>query len=239
MGRAHAPRLDASTMSIPTGRHAVVARLSEAQAPPVRPRLAMVDALDSKRAEAFRLLHHRLSASNPRIIAVAAPDGGDEAAVCGVELALAYAEASPDPVLLVEADTQQPRLASVLGLTVEHCFALQLCDKYEGSPEPWRAAAVHYRHLHVMAVNPSLSTGDRLVPRVFHEGLSDLARAPYTEIIVVCPRVIDSAEVALVTGVVEGAVLAGAAGRTTIRQLRAATRQLAPTKILGVALLQP
>jgi Mrp family chromosome partitioning ATPase len=237
--RADAGWQDAFATSIPAGRRAVVARLSEVGAPPTRPRLAMADAPDSKRAEAFRLLHHRLNASGSRTIAVATPRGGDEAAVCAAELALVYAEASPDPVLLVEADTQQPRLASVLGLTVEHCFALQLCDKHDGSPEPWRAVAVHHRHLHVMAVSPSLSGGDRLAPRLFHEGLSDLVRAPYAQIIVACPKVLDSADVALITGIVEGAVLAGAAGRTTVRDLRDATQQLAPTKVLGIALLQP
>ncbi|MBN1609820.1 MAG: hypothetical protein JW940_24520 [Polyangiaceae bacterium] len=197
-----------------------------------------MDAPESNRAETFRLLLHRLSADNPRLIAVATPRGGDEAAVCAAELALAHAESSPANVLLLEVDGQHPRLASVLGLTVEHCFALQLYDKHEGSPEPWRATAVHHRHLHVMAISPSLSAGDRLVPRIFHDGLADLARAPYAQIILVCPKILDSADVALITGVVEGVVLTGVAGKVTARELREAAQQLAPTRILAVAPLE-
>jgi Mrp family chromosome partitioning ATPase len=221
------------------GRRPIVTTLAEIQSNPSRPRLAMVDAPESARAESFRLLRHRLSSEKSRLIAFATPSGGDEAAACGAELALAYAEASSDPVLLLEADSQQPRLSAVLGIAVEYCFALQLCDKHEGSPEPWRAVAVHHAHLHVMAVSSSLSSGDRLAPGVFHEGLFDLVRAPYAQIIVVSPRVLYSADVALITGVVEGVILAGTGGRTTARELRGAAQHLAPTKVLGVTLLEP
>ena len=82
-------------------------------------------------------------------------------------------------MLLIEVDTQRPRLASVLGVRLEHCFALQLCDKADGTPEPWRAMKVHHAHLHVMAVSPAVSAGDRLAPWIFHEALADLSRARY------------------------------------------------------------
>jgi Mrp family chromosome partitioning ATPase len=238
VGVAKGEARDAFATSLPAGRRPVLARLVDAQTPPRRRPLAMIDAPDSRRAESFRLLTHRLSAINTRIMAVAAPQGEEEAVLCAAELALTYAEASPEAVLLLEVDSQQPRLADVLGLTVEHCFALQLFDKHEGSPEPWRALSICHRHLHIMAISPSLCAGDRLAPRIFHDGLVDLARAPYNHILVVCPRILDSADIALIDGVVEGVVLTGAAGRTTATEMRRAARDLSPTRVLAVTLLE-
>lgn len=222
----------------PRERRPIVVETAEALPLEKRACLAMVDAPDCTRAETFRLLRHRLcGAEDPRIIAVAAPREGEAAALVGAELALAYAEVSSEPVLLLEADTQQPHLAEVLGLSVEHCFALQIYDKHAGSPEPWRASAVHVGHVHVLAVSPSLSKGERLAPEMFHQALADLSRGPYRRIIIVCPRVLDSADVALIAGVVGGVLLTGLTRRIAGGELRAAVQHLAPTKVLGVALL--
>jgi Mrp family chromosome partitioning ATPase len=184
------------------------------------------------------MLCHQLGRKDPRVLAVAAPRAGDAAAVCAAELALAYAECQPAPILLLEVDTQQPRLASVLGIQLEHCFALQLWDKADGTPEPWRAVRVHQPNLHVMAVSPGVSAGDRLAPYVFHEALLDLSGQQYAHIIVVCPQVLDSADVALVAGVVDGAVLSIVAGTVSNRELQRAAESLAPTEVVSVALLE-
>ncbi len=202
--------------------------------------LAGIDAPDSARAETFRLLRHRLrNLDDPRLIAIVTPRAGDEAAFCAAELALAYADADPERVLLLEIDTQRPRLAQVMGLSVEHCFALQMYDKYDGSPEPWHAVSVFRNNLHVLAVNPSLSAGDRLTPSVFHHALNELSHADYGRLIIAGPRVLDSADVGLLGETVDGVLLTGRVGRTTTRELRRAAHQLAPARVLGVALLEP
>lgn len=203
-----------------------------------RPSLAMVDAPTSTRAEAFRLLCHRLRAAEDwRWIAVTSPRDGDEATICGAELALAYAQTTSERVLLLEVDAQKPRLAHVLGLTVPHCFALQLHQKYEGSKERWRAATVHCDNLHVMAIHPSMSAKERIRPHIFHDAVSDLLQARYGHVIVICPRVLDSADVALITGFVQGVVLTGPVGMKG-SELRSAAQHLLPTKVLAVALLE-
>jgi Mrp family chromosome partitioning ATPase len=231
--------IEASSPSSVVGRPVVVA-MAEPPAVDHRTRLTIVDLPDSGRAEAFRVLRHRLrTAGDPRIVAVASPYAGDEAAICAAELALAYAHASSEQVLLLESDTHHPRLARLFGINVEYCFAMQMYEKYDGSPEPWRATSVFRSNLHVFAVSPALMAGERLVPPVFQQAISDLARGSYGRIIVVCPKVLDSAGVSLIEGHVDGVLLTGPAGRTHANDLRRAAKQLAPTTVLGVTLLEP
>jgi Mrp family chromosome partitioning ATPase len=216
----------------------VVVAIAEPPAVDHRTQLALVDLPDSGRAEAFRVLRHRLrTTGDPRIVAVASPYAGDESALCAAELALTYAEASFEPVLLLEPDTHRPRLARLLGINIEYCFARQMCDKYDGSPEPWRVTSVFRSNLHVLAVSPALTAGKRLFPPVFQRALSDLARGSYGQIIVVGPKVLDVAGISLIEGHVDGVLLTGPAGHTRANDLRRVARQLAPTTVLGVTLL--
>jgi Mrp family chromosome partitioning ATPase len=202
--------------------------------------LSGIDAPESARAESFRVLRHRLrTLDDPRVVAVAAPRAGDEASLCAAELALAYVDSGPEHVLLVEIDTEHPGLARSMGFAVEHCFALQLFDKYDGSEEPWRAVSVFRANLHILAVNPALSTGDRLSLPAFSRAMSELVRVGYGHIVIACPRVLDSSDIALIQGLVEGVLLTGRAGHTTGRDLRRAAEQLAPTQILGAVLISP
>jgi Mrp family chromosome partitioning ATPase len=202
--------------------------------------LSGIDAPESARAESFRLLRHRLrTVGDPRVVAVAAPRAGDEASICAAELALAYADSGPEHVLLVELDAEHPTLARSMGFTVEHCFVLQLCDKYDGSDEPWHAVSVFRANLHVLAINPSLSTGDRISLPAFVRAMSELGRVGYGHIVIACPRVLDSSDIALIQGVDDGVLLTGRVGHTTGRDLRRAAEQLAPAEILGTVLINP
>jgi Mrp family chromosome partitioning ATPase len=199
----------------------------------------MVDVPASARAEAFRLLCHRLkNEGDARWIGVMSPRGGPEAAQCAAELAFAYAESSSRKVLLIEVDTEEPSLAEVLGFAVPHCFALQVHDKFDGSAEPWRAVSLHGNSVHAMAVHRGLSQGERLSPQAFRTAGAELSLSSYGHIIAVCPKILDSASVALVSGTVQEVILAGVAGRTTSTDLHEAARQLSPYKVLAVALMQ-
>jgi Mrp family chromosome partitioning ATPase len=199
----------------------------------------MVDFPASARAEAFRLLCHRLkNEGDARWIGVMSPRAGSQAAQCAAELAFAYAESSSKRVLLLEVDTEEPKLSDALGFAVPHCFALQLHDKFDGSPEPWRAVSLHGNSVHAMAVHRGLSQGERLSPQAFRTAAAELSLSSYGHVIVVCPKILDSASVALVSGTVQGVILAGIAGRTTSTDLREAARQLSPSKVLAVALMQ-
>jgi len=60
---------------------------------------------------------------------------------------------SEGPVLLVEIDTWRPKLAQSIGFSVDNCFALQVFDRYDGNPEPWRAVSLFRSNLHVLAIN--------------------------------------------------------------------------------------
>jgi Mrp family chromosome partitioning ATPase len=241
-GRGAEGRVQAMEVSSapPVVARPVVVAMAEPPAIDQRTRLTIVDLPDSGRAEAFRVLRHRLrTAGDPRIIAVASPYAGNEAAICAAELALAYADTSSEQVLLLESDTQRPRLARLFGIKVDHCFAMQMYDKYDGSAEPWRATSIFRSNLHVLAVSPALMAGERLFLPVFQQAISDLARGAYGRIIIVCPKVLDSAGISLIEGHVDGVLLTGPAGRTHANDLRRAARQLAPTTVLGVTLLEP
>jgi Mrp family chromosome partitioning ATPase len=230
-------RTDARARVTPGARPVEVRRT---QALPVEKRslLSGIDAPESARAESFRLLRNRLrTMEDPRVVAVAAPLTGDEAALCAVELALAYLDSGPEPVLLLEIDTDRPRLAQAMGFKVEHCFALQLCDKYDGSLEPWHAVSVFRASLHVLAINPSLSKGDRISLPAFSQAMSELGRAGYGHIVIACPKVLDSSDIALIQSVTDGVLLTGRAGRTTGRELKRAAEQLAPAPLLGTVLI--
>jgi Mrp family chromosome partitioning ATPase len=177
-------------------------------------------------------------AGDPRLLTVASPREGDEAAICATELALAYEAIDREQVLLLEFDTRRPRVAALLGLRIAHCFARQMVDNYDGSPEPWRAISVFRAGLHVLAVDPTRAAECRLSAPVVQQALGDLTRRAYGRIIAVGPRVLDSAEIGLVEGLVDGVLLTGTAGRTTVGQLRRAAQQLGSTRILGVTLLE-
>jgi Mrp family chromosome partitioning ATPase len=238
-GERGRPLTDARTRLTPGSRPVAVSRM---QSLPLSERslLSGIDAPESARAESFRVLRHRLrNEDDPRVVAVAAPNAGDEAALCAAELALAYADSGPEHVLLLEIDTEHPRLALSMGIKVEHCFALQLFDKYDGSEEPWRVVSVFRATLHVLAVNPSLSTGDRLSLPAFSQAMSELGRVGYGHIVIACPKVLDCSEIALIQGVADGVLLTGRMGHTTGRDLRRAAEQLAPAQILGTVLIHP
>ncbi len=231
-------RADARARATP-GSRPVEVRRAQSLPPEKRCLLSGIDAPETERAESFRLLRHRLrNVADPRVVAVAAPRSGEDAALCAVELALAYLDSGPEPVLLLEIDTDRPRLAQAMGFKVEHCFALQLCDKYDGSLEPWHAVAVFRSNLHVLAINPSLSRGDRISLPAFSQAMSELGRAGYGHIVIACPRVLDSSDIALIQSA-DGVLLTGRAGQTTGRDLKRAAEQLAPAPVLGTVLVHP
>lgn len=230
--------LDAPTQPL---RGGLVAERAEAQAIKAGARLAMADCPASSRAEAVRLLCHRLRmAGDPRWLAIAPLGEGNEAAVCAAELGLAYAELGLGEVLVLELDTRAPKLAQTLGLDVQHCFAEQVLDRYTDSTEPWRALTMHSDKLLLMPVRPpTTSSVARILPHMFQQAAADLSRLGQERLIVVCPKLTDSAEIALLEGVVQGALLTGTLGRAAVSEVRDASRQLGPVPLLGLALWEP
>ncbi len=202
-----------------------------------RETLALIDAPGSARAEAFRLLRHRLHAADaPLSIAVASPSRGEEASLCAIELALACAEATTANVLLIEVDVRSPRVARTLGLPVDDCFTDQVRGTL-GTSKPWEVLSVFRSNLHLLPVNPENGAPYRIQSAELKSALGNFVELGYDQIIVTCPKVLDSADVTLFAGAVDCAVLTGPM-RTTAKELRNAARALAPTKVLGVALLE-
>jgi Mrp family chromosome partitioning ATPase len=60
---------------------------------------------------------------------------------------------------------------------------------------------------------------------------------PYRYILIDCPAVLDSADVNIIEGAVDGVLMTAKSGVTTTSQLRSAVESLAPVRILGTVLM--
>ncbi len=244
-GSSHPPVVDASRGRDPRERVAepLWPRLAVVgvQAAPLAERstLSIVDEPISPRAEHFRLLRHRLmSSGSPRCFAVASPHDGTEAAKCASELALAYAEAERENVLLIDLDQRQRLMGPVLGVSAAHSFASQLHERGVQGGIPWRALSVHRDNLHVMPMDASITEKHRVRSDALKAALQELQQLEYGQIIVVCPQLLGTSDVAMFAGAIEGVLLTGRVGKTTGKHIRKAAQAVAPTRIIGVALLE-
>jgi Mrp family chromosome partitioning ATPase len=249
---AEAPRKVSSRMALP----AVVDELAEGAAPagptPIRivthkmpidpdPRLILLREPDSARAAAFRVLRHRLEErvehEGTRVYAVTSAEPEEGKTTCAANLALALGECGRARVLLVEANLRSPALAALFGFMPPECFALQLERHRQRPAEPWSVVEACVPSLHVLAVKPTPEARPLLDGVAVGVAFDLLRRAGYHYIVVDTPHVLGSADTNLVEEHCDGVLLAARARATSSRKLRAAVEQLAPTKILGLALI--
>lgn len=210
----------------------------EAPRAPERWLLAMVDRPWSAAADHFRILRHRLTTvESPRWLAVAAAHGGPDVARCAVELALAYAEASSELVLLVELDTTRPLLARMLGVEIEECLSEQVFRRASGDLEPWRSIAIFRENLHLLAAHPSSKAARRLTPGALKTAIAQLSCLGYAQVVLTAPPLLGTADAALISGVIDGVVLTGRLGSETARSLRQAANLVAPARVCAASLL--
>jgi len=208
--------------------------------PPVDPdpRLILLCEPDSPRAASFRVLRHRLEQrGNPRVIAVTSAEPGEGKSTMAANLAMAIGECERAKVLLLEANLRTPSLAALFGFLPPTCFALQLYSHREKPLDPWAVVECFSPSLHVLAVKPGQESRPLLDGPAFSHAMDMLKNAGYDYIVVDTPPVLTSADVNLIEDSCEGVLFCGWSGRSSGRSLRTALEQLAPSKILGLALL--
>ena len=204
------------------------------------PRLALVVDPASVRAASFRILRHRLfERGTPRTIVVtsAAPQEGKT--TCAVNLAMALSEFERARVLLIETNLRAPGVASMLGIRGMVCFHDQLLHHRSHLGDPWVVEGTDGGTLDVLAVDPAGYKAPAVIDgRALELAFSQLTRVGYDFIVLDVPPVLGSADVNLIQDLADGVLFATWSGRSSATALRQAFEQLAPVKIIGVAMLE-
>jgi Mrp family chromosome partitioning ATPase len=201
------------------------------------PRLILLREADSPRAAAFRVLRHRLvQRVDPQVIVVTSAEDGDGKTTVAANLALALGECERAQVLLLEVNLRRPDLATVFGIRPPSCFSDQIAFHRDQPLAPWSVVQVT-PSLHVAAVAQHVSGRPLLDGPAIAYAISSLHRVGYDYVVIDTPSVLGSADVTLVEDCAHGVLLAARAGKSSGRAIRRAVEQLAPTKILGVALV--
>jgi Mrp family chromosome partitioning ATPase len=202
-------------------------------------RLVLLHSPESPRAAAFRVLRHKVvTAGKPRTILVSSPGVGEAKTLCAINLALALAEAGRSKVLLLEANLRSPQLAHAFGFTPPWCFAAQLAAHREQPLVPWRLVEVSPSGLHVGALDPMVEHTRIFDATAFSIAMERFRNDQYEHVVIDGPPVLDSAEVNLMQDSCDCVLFTGMAGKASARALRQSAEQLAPTTILGLAMIE-
>lgn len=201
------------------------------------PQIVMVRDPYSVRADAYRALRHRLSASgDPRIIAVSSPRGGEGKTICAINLALALREGARGRVLLAEANLRAPSIAAILGFVPPECFSIQLARHRRSPLDPW-VAVEQVPPLHVMAIDASKHRAPLIDPVAFSIAMDRLRLAGYDYIVVDTPPVLGSADVNMISDSVDGVLLTVWRRKSTGKALKQAVEQLGASTVLGTVFM--
>jgi Mrp family chromosome partitioning ATPase len=188
-------------------------------------------------AASIRSLRHRLAErGEPRVVAVTSAARREGKTFCAVNLALSLAEVRRSRVLLLEANSYQPSLASVFGLTKHVCFFDQLEAHKKDFLAPWKVTELSTYDLHLLAVEPRSSKLRALEGGTFAHCLDSL-RGAYDYIVIDAPSVSSGPDIPLLEDAVDGLVFVARADRSRARTLRYALEQVSPQDLLGVVLL--
>jgi Mrp family chromosome partitioning ATPase len=208
--------------------------------PPEDPdrRLILVREPDSARAASFRVMRHRLAErGDPRVIAVTSAGPREGKTTCAANLALALGECNRARVLLVEANFRTPSLAALFGFLPPECFSVQLQRHKEKPEDAWSVVEILAPSLHVLAVKPESEARPLLDGPAFSLAIDMLRLAGYDYIVIDTPPVLGAADVNLVEDAADGVLFTAWSRSTSARKLTQAVEQLAPAKLLGLALI--
>ena len=117
------------------------------------------------------------------------------------------------------------------------CFSTQLQRHKDKPLDAWSVVEVYSPSLHVLAVKPDSDAEPLLDGPAFNLALEMLRQANYDYIVIDTPPVLGAADVNLVEDVADGVLFTAWSRETSGRKLRQALEQLAPAKLLGLALL--
>jgi Mrp family chromosome partitioning ATPase len=202
------------------------------------PRLVLLREPDSVRAACYRVLRDRIAErSDPGVIAVTSAEPGDGKTTCAVNLALALGECGRASVLLLEANLRTPSLADLFKFTPPICLIEQLAQHRRDARAPWRVVEAHSEWLHVAAVTPGSVNRPLLDLPAFSAAIAAFRSAGYKYVVIDSPPVLGAADANLIEDTTDGVLMVCRSGKSSARALRLAVEQLAPSKILGTALI--
>lgn len=217
-----------------------LARLVATHHGPAHPdaRLPLVSAPGSKTSASFRMLRYRLRRhGRPKVIAVTSPNRGEGKTTCAMNLALAFAEYGNDPVLLVEANLQYPKLAELMGFSPPRCVSSQMLAALDGRTHEWQAIAAFLPNLHVLAVDPERTESQLLGANAFRAAIEDLRKRRYSEIVLDCPAALGSADMNVIADCADGVLFAALAKHTRRSAMLRSVKALEPVTVLGSVLV--
>jgi Mrp family chromosome partitioning ATPase len=189
----------------------------------------------SDRAGAFRILRHRIAErGDPRVLLVTSAGDGDGKTTCALNLALALCESGRYRVLLVEANTRRPALATMLNVDVSFCWLEQLAHHRQIPDAPWTAIEMHSLDL--------LLARDRGTPPAPMHGPTvtaalDSLRVAYDFVVVDTSAVLTGLDVPMLEDACDGIILCARARRSRGRSLRKALEHVTAEHVLGTVLV--
>jgi Mrp family chromosome partitioning ATPase len=221
----------------PTLRVGVVERVRVKTGEEIDTRAVLMRHPLSARAASFRVLRHRLAEQgHPKVILVTSASDEEGKTTCALNLALALAESGRNRVLLLEANTQSPELASLLGLVPPACFLEQLAQHRAEPSRSWMVAQIPTNDLDVLAVQPRPEARLPMHGPSLGASISSL-RAAYDYIVIDTSSIFTGLDVPLLEDAADGLVLAARARHTRGRNLTAAIDQVGAARVLGVVLI--
>jgi capsular exopolysaccharide synthesis family protein len=180
----------------------------------------------SPRAEAFRVLRTNLQFIDPdankKVFVLSSALPGEGKSTTAVNLALALAEGG-QKVALVEGDMRRPRVAQYLGLVEAVGLTTVLVGRVE-LPDAMQETGVS--GLSVLSSGKTPPNPAELLQSRAMVALIEQLRAEYDVVLIDAPPLLPVTDAALISSVVDGAVLVVRHGKTTADQVRAAVDRL-------------
>lgn len=180
----------------------------------------------SPRAEAFRVLRTNLQFIDPdankKVFVLSSALPGEGKSTTAVNLALALAEGG-QKVALIEGDMRRPRVAQYLGLVEAVGLTTVLVGRVE-LPDAMQETGVS--GLSVLSSGKTPPNPAELLQSRAMVSLVEQLRAEYDVVLIDAPPLLPVTDAALISSVVDGAVLVVRHGKTTADQVRAAVDRL-------------
>lgn len=189
----------------------------------------------SPRSGAFRILRHRIAErGDPRVLLVTSANDGEGKTTCALNLALALCESGRYRVLLVEANTRRPALATVLNMDVSLCWLEQLAHHHQIPDAPWTVVELHNLDFLLARERPT-------PPAPMHgptvTAALDSLRVAYDFVVVDTSAVLTGLDVPILEDACDGIVLCARARRSRGRAVRKALEHVTAEHVLGTVLV--
>lgn len=227
----------AATQPVTTAAAAAAAADAESYTVRLNPLLVAGLAPKSLAAEQYRALRTRLTlaegANALRSVLITSPQKGEGKSITAANLALTMAQELQRRVVIVEADLRKPSLQHLFGLPA----GPGLADFLSGAVELKDAMKFLPDHnLTVMPAGTTPMNPAELLGSTAMRRLLDQLRTRFDRVILDTPPVLPLADVAVLTPIVDGALLVVRAGYTPKPAIENALRAFDASRLIGIVL---